>query len=360
MPLERDVEPTTDWVKLQALLPDGWQEQALLCGALKFGRKFTPETLLRTLLMYLCEDASMVTIAERARGGDVVDISDVALLKRMNKSGEWLRWISERLVNDTAPVLLSERRLLAIDGSTISDPYSKTATWRLHYAFDITSLRCHEAHVTPFATGETLTLFNVEKGDVIIADRGFATRKNINHVLDSGSDILVRMNLISLPLYEDQGKKFNQLEYLRHLKVGEYSEWPAQIEGTQGQIPVRVCAYRKTLEQQSESERKLHCRDSKRQSKSRPETIEATAYIVVVTTLREYSAQQILQLYQHRWQVELAFKRMKSLLGLSKLKKKNPAGAKAWIQGKLLVAFLIEKLIATGDHFPPVVQGRSD
>jgi hypothetical protein len=50
MPFERDVEPTIDWVKLQALLPDGWQEQALLCGALKFGRKFTPETLLRTLL----------------------------------------------------------------------------------------------------------------------------------------------------------------------------------------------------------------------------------------------------------------------------------------------------------------------
>ncbi len=140
MPLEHALEPTTDWVKLQALLPDGWIDQAVLCGALKFGRKFTPETLLRTLLMYLCEDASMVTIAERARGSDVVDISDVALLKRMNKYGEWLRWICERLVNDAAPVLLSDRRLLAIDGSTISDPYSKTATWRLHYTFDIQSI----------------------------------------------------------------------------------------------------------------------------------------------------------------------------------------------------------------------------
>ena len=358
MHLERALEPSTDWVKLQALLPDGWEEQALLCGALKFGRKFTPESLLRTLLMYLCEDASMVTIVERARGGDVVDISDVALLKRMNKSGEWLRWICERLVNDTSSALLSERRLIAVDGSTISDPYSKTATWRLHYALDIASLRCHEAHVTPFSTGETFTLFNFAKGDVIIADRGFATRKNINHVLDAGSDVLVRMNLASLPLYDNNGKKFNQLEYLRHLNVGEYGECSAHIEGTQGQIPVRVCAYRKTLEQQSESERKLLNRDSKRQTKSRPETREATAYVVVVTTLKEYTAEQILQLYQHRWQVELAFKRMKSLLGLSKLKKKNPEGAKAWIQGKLLVAFLIERLIAAGDHFPPVIQER--
>jgi hypothetical protein len=54
-----------------------------------------------------------------------------------------------------------------------------------------------------------------------------------------------------------------------------------------------------------------------------------------------------------RWQIELAFKRMKSLLGLGKLKKVEPAGARAWLQGKLLIACLIEKMIAVGDLFSP-------
>ncbi|WP_413038065.1 transposase [Pseudomonas marginalis] len=83
-------------------------------------------------------------------------------------------------------------------------------------------------------------------------------------------------------------------------------------------------------------------------------TVEAAGYVVVVTTLNCLDAQGILALYRHRWQVELAFKRMKSLLGLSHLRKKNPEGAKAWLQGKLLVACLIERLIATGEHFSPL------
>jgi len=59
-----------------------------------------------------------------------------------------------------------------------------------------------------------------------------------------------------------------------------------------------------------------------------------------------------LALYRHRWQVELAFKRMKSLLGVSHLRKKPSEGAKTWLQGKLLVVCLIERLIAVGEHFP--------
>ena len=50
---------------------------------------------------------------------------------------------------------------------------------------------------------------------------------------------------------------------------------------------------------------------------------------------------------------ELAFKRLKSLLQLGHLKKTDPQGAKAWLQGKLLIASLIETLIAVGERFSP-------
>jgi hypothetical protein len=58
-------------------------------------------------------------------------------------------------------------------------------------------------------------------------------------------------------------------------------------------------------------------------------------------------------MYRGRWQVELAFKRLKSLLGLGHLKKVDPQGAKAWLQGKLLVAILIEALISLAERFFP-------
>lgn len=349
-----------DWPKLLALLPQGWEAKAKELGALKFGRRFSgPESLLRTLLMYLSADCSMVETVERARAGELVELSDVGLLKRINKSGAWLGWITEQLIQQS-PVgvmqcpALQGRRILAADGSVVAEPGAITSTWRLHYTMDISTLRCCEVQVTSTKTGESLTQFSVQQGDVFIADRGFANRRGVNHVLDAGGDILVRMNLSSLPLTDEQGSPFEQLVQLRTLQAGQTGEWPAVMKGSKGDVAVRVCAYRKTDEQRTQGERTLKRTGQKKQKQLQAKTVEAAGYVVVVTTLDGLEAQGVLALYRHRWQVELAFKRMKSLLGLSHLRKKNPEGAKAWLQGKLLVACLIERLIAVGEHFSPV------
>jgi hypothetical protein len=349
-----------DWPKLLALLPPGWEAKARELGALKFGRRFSgPESLLRTLLMYLSADCSMVETVERARAAEWLELSDVGLLKRVNKSGAWLGWITEQLIQQS-PVVAMEcpalqgRRLLAADGSVVAEPGAITSTWRLHYTMDISTLRCCEVQVTSTKTGESLTQFAVQQGDVFIADRGFANRRGINHVLTGGGDILIRMNLSSLPLVDEQGLPFEQLTRLRTLQPGQTGEWPAVMKGSKGDVVVRVCAYRKTDEQRLEGERRLKRTGQKKQKQVQPKTVEAAGYVVVVTTLDCLNAQEVLALYRHRWQVELAFKRMKTLLGLSHLRKKNPEGAKAWLQGKLLVACLIERLIAAGEHFSPV------
>ena len=58
-------------------------------------------------------------------------------------------------------------------------------------------------------------------------------------------------------------------------------------------------------------------------------------------------------MYRGRWQIELALKRLKSIAGLSHLPKQDPIGAKAWIQGKIFSAFLLEALIVAGERFSP-------
>lgn len=364
--MQADAKLVEDWPRLLKLLPSGWEGQARELGALKFGRQFSgPESLLRTLLIYLSDDCSMIETTERARGGKLVDISDVGLLKRINKSGEWLRWISEQLIEASLSAemrspALQGRRMLAVDGSVISEPGANTANWRLHYAMDIGTLRCREVQVTTVKTGESLTRFTVDRGDILIGDRGFANRRGVNHVLDRGGDILLRMNLGSLPLTNEKGESFEQLPHLRTLQKGQSGEWRAMMEGTKGPVSVRVCAYHKTDEQRAESERKLRLTAKRKQQQLQPETIEAAGYVVVVTTLNDLNAEEILALYRHRWQVELAFKRMKSLLGLSRLKKKDPEGVKAWLQGKLLIACLIERLIALGECFSPVERSEHE
>lgn len=345
-----------DWAKILEIFPEGWEAQAKILGALKFGRKFnTPEQLIRVLLLHYSDTDSMRTTAGKSAAGGLANISDVALFKRINKSGEWCRWLSEHLMDETpAPAILDSalqgRRLLAIDGSVVCEPTATTSTWRLHYALDIRSLACHAMELTATKIGESLTRFRIELGDVVISDRGFTNRRGVNHVLDHGGDVVTRMNLTNLPLQDDAGQALDLLPLLRTLQTGQCGEWPALMKGSNGPVAVRVCAYRKTEDQRLESVRKLK-KESKKKAALQVDTIEVAGYVVVLTTLTILDAAGILAIYRHRWQVELAFKRMKSLLGLGCLKKKHPEGAKAWLQGKLLVACLIERLIAIGVLF---------
>jgi IS4 transposase len=218
---------------------------------------------------------------------------------------------------------------------------------------DLSTLACEQLQVTLPEEGETLTRFAVQSNDVVMADRGLAHRRGIRHVVDHQGDVIVRMNMVSVPLEDDAGRPLALLPKLRKLRVGLARDWPAWVRDDQGTIAVRVCAIKKSAEQTRKSQSKLREVASKKGRNLQPDTLEAAGYIVVLTTLPNVAADQILEMYRHRWQIELAFKRLKSLLHLGHLKKTDPVGAKAWLQGKLFVATLIETLIAVGERFSP-------
>jgi len=81
----------------------------------------------------------------------------------------------------------------------------------------------------------------------------------------------------------------------------------------------------------------------------RPATLAYADFVIVFTTFPEhtFSAREVLEWYRLRWQVELVFKRLKSLARLGHLPKRDDDSARAWLYGKLLVALLVDKLV---DH----------
>lgn len=347
-----------DWALIETLLPKGWQEKAKELRALFIPKEFKDaSTLLRVMLIHLSDGCSLRETAVRASAGNLVSVSDVALLKRLRKCGPWFRWMCEQLNSQLTNVRISNldigRKIRLVDASVVCEPGATGSTWRLHYSLDLANLCCDEVHVTDIKQGESFSRYKVHHGDILMADRGLATRKGIRHVISHGGDVVVRMNSTNLPLENSDGSAFDLLEHLRTLSTTQVGHWHAQMRDHEGTIPMRVCALKKSEQQTKITQEKLKKEASKKQCKLRPETLESAAYIVVLTSLVQPSAAAILELYRYRWQIELAFKRLKSLLQLGHLKKTDLEGAKTWLQGKLLVASLIETLIATGNHFSP-------
>jgi len=349
-----------DWEVVQRLLPTGWQAKARETGALRRTRQFPDaQTLLRVMFIHLAEGCSLRETAARAAEGGLVEVSAVALFKRLRACGEWFRWMANELMQQWvspagARLWQTGLRVRVVDGTAVSEPGATGSSWRIHYSTLLPSLRCDEVLVTEPAVGESLLRFAVHAGDLLIADRGYAQRAGVRHVVAHGGAVLVRINLTNLPLVQRNGRPLPLLARLRSLSYRRLGDWPAYVRDEHGIIEGRVCAIKKSRAAAQRAREKAQ-REARHQGHQiRPETLEAAGYTFVFTTLdQRVPAAAVLEMYRERWQIELAFKRLKSLLRLGHLKKVDPDGARAWLQGKLLVATLIETMIGAAERFSP-------
>jgi IS4 transposase len=84
--------------------------------------------------------------------------------------------------------------------------------------------------------------------------------------------------------------------------------------------------------------------------------------MMIVTSLdpRVYPAEMVLALYRRRWQIEIAFKRLKSLIHIDRLPAKNKGLARTWLYAHLVFALLIDKLAQHMLDSPPCEEGPED
>ena len=350
-----------EWAVLAGLLPEGWRDLARETGAIRRARGITdPDVLLRVLLLHVGSGLSLRSAAARAAELGLAALSDVALLKRLRTSEAWLRTLAARMFEQTrfgarAETFPPGRRCRVFDATTVEEPGATGTDWRVHFSLSLPDLRCDFYEVTDVTGGETFTRFPIARGDLVLADRGYAHRRGVAHVLGAGGDVLVRLTSTSFPLLAVTGQPFDLLAHLRELPGTGPHEWPAEFRHAGQSYRVRLCALRKTQLAADRAKQRV-TREATRKSRPLPaRTLEAAEYVFVLTSLpgREVGTERVLELYRARWQVELVFKRMKSLLHLGHLPKRQDVSSRAWIEGKFLTVLLIERLLASANLFSP-------
>jgi IS4 transposase len=350
-----------EWNLLAGFLPPRWREAARETGALARARGIKDaDTLLRLILLHAASGLSLRQAVARASAAGLAQISDVALLKRLRRAEPWLRSLTVTMLARSRfaprlPALPPKWQVRVVDATNVEEPGATGTDWRIHYTLALPSLACDFFEVTDVKGGETYKRVPVRRGDVILGDRGYTHREGVAHVLEKHGEVVVRLNATSFPLLDSRARPFAILPALKSLKAHEPGEWAVQFEAKGRRFKARLCAVRKTKAAAERSKRKATKASAKKHRTIRPETLEMAEYVAVLTTLprKEFPADLVLELYRARWQVELAFKRIKSLLGAGHVPKKDARSCKAWIQAKLLTALLIEELVGAAGLFSP-------
>jgi hypothetical protein len=357
-----NIQNDDNWQTLIRLLPNGWEQKAIeLKAILRFRNIPSVQALLRILFIHLAEGCSLRETAARAEQGRIANVSDVALLKHLKASSDWLQWIACNLLENLGgitqkPEWLKKYNVRIFDASVITEPGSTGTDWRLHYSLELFGLTCDYLEISSPQKGEKLSNFPINKRDLIIADRAYGYSPGLAHVIDHGGDFIIRLKNKAITLKNKDKSTFQLLSNLQKLSFGEFGDWEVYFDlPNKKRQKLRLIAIKKSPEAAANSIKRAKREMSKRQRTLSPETIALHNYFFLITSVsnKSLSACQILQLYRMRWQIELAFKRLKSILGLGHLPKTDPESAKAWLYGKLVVALLADMIVKAGRDFSP-------
>lgn len=312
--------------------------------------------LLHLGLLYGPGGLSLRGVASHATEAGIADLCDVSLLDRLRNAGEFFADVLDRLLADRRGEAPSDGRvgLSLVDGSTVSLPASAGSDWRLHARYEPALGRFTDLAITEARTAEALCCVAVGPGDVMVQDRGYARVRNFAHARAQGADFLTRIGWCSVRLFDLAGQSFDLLAALPESGV-PVVEHPVQIGSARAGVLARLVIARKPPEATERQQARLRRKASRKGHKTDPRTLRTAGFMMLLTSLsgERATAAEVVRLYRMRWQIELAFKRLKSLGRFADLRASDPRLARTWLLAHLIAAVLIETSLGEALDSPP-------
>lgn len=345
---------------------DGLTASAKAEGAVIRWRKIKDgETWLRFVLSYCFGDFSLRGVCAWACSVELADIANTSFLERLFKCENWLKALIAQALAYSTPPVARKRLIRLVDGTSVrqagADAKKSSRLWRLNCVFDLPSERFSFFELTDEKTGEQLDMAPVILGEIRIGDRCYLQPERMAKIIDAGGDLVIRAVWTNARWRDEHGKPVNLTDLMRKHAGREQFDVPIWIACKSGRIlAVRLVATKKSEEHILAARSEIIAQARKRNKTASEDALEAAAWILLVTTLakEEFSANDILDLYRLRWRIELAFKRLKSLIGLKAPPGKDERSAKVWILAHLLMAILAEPLVSELDLPPSPEESR--
>jgi hypothetical protein len=322
---------------------------ARYCQALSRKRVIqSAEHLLRLVLVYALTDYSLRMVGLWATLMGWGSLCKSGVRKRLCHCQSWIGLLLGAVLRSGQLALPSGRglRLRVFDASTVSRPGSHQADWRLHLGVDLSGGRITDVQLTDGHQGESLTRWQFQPDEICLADRYSGNPRSLGVLLGAAASFVIRIGWQNLPVQDRQGRAFSLPQWLA-VQSTDPAAPPAQVAvwvaTPQGRFPVRVIARAIPPEKVAKTRQRLRAEAKRKKTRLDERTLLAAGFVMVVSNLPElnWGAAEILSLYRFRWQIELVFKRLKSLLAFDHLRATDPHLAQVYLLSKLLIALLV-------------------
>ncbi len=284
----------------------------------------------------------------------IAKLSDPGLKYRLDKAVPFLKALMEQQLAERAGSVSLHwpgRFLRVVDGTAISQRASKGSDWRVHAGFDLGTGGFSYLELTDKHGAESFERGAPIPGEVRIGDRNYANARPLHDFRTRShgqADFIVRVRWKSFSLSRPDGVPFNLIEHLGTLPVDDRAhEVMVQAKVHKKQtLPLRLIVVRRSAEE-TEKIRHHLCRSASRKQKAvDPRSLVAAEFVILATSLPAdgYATADVVAAYRLRWQIELAFKRLKSLLHIDQLPTRTPEASRSWLYSHLILALLCDDL----------------
>jgi hypothetical protein len=331
-------ELCAQWPYLLTLLPPDLDASARRCGALVRCREVPDaQTLLRLLLAYAATDLSLKDVAAWAVAAKIAQVSGPALFYRVRHADAWLsELLASVLEQEVAAPQGLRLPVRVVDASVLTGPGALGTDWRVHVMGHPQTGGFSAVDLTDASGGESFSRYTVARGDVVLGDRGYGRAAGIAALHEQGAFVVSRLIPQAIRLCTPERAILRCAQYEPQVEVTGVSSWdvllpvpPERASASHGAW--RLCQARDWI--------------PGRLLAARPRQQDVVWVFTTLATDQATGA-QVMDLYRVRWQVELLFKRLKSLLHLDSLPSRSGPTARSWILSRLLLAALGQRLLA--------------